>query len=404
MKDRYLALIPALAAATVSLTSVVVLGQAAAPGSRAVPRTPWGAPDLQGIWSNQTATPLERAKEFGTREFLTDKERLDREKQLVQRSEAAQGGLTGFRDRRKERGTEQDVAGAYNAIWEGIPVTRSGRRTSQVIDPPDGRIPALTPEAKKRLGAQRDYLNMLLRGSSGSPQAGPPASAEERGQRPPAYNLDRMNRADGPEDNAAGVRCLGGQVPQIGTRQRIVQSSDAVSIFYDIGQGGGFSRLIPISSSPHLPPGVRQQYGDPRGRWEGDTLVVDVTNFTFKTEFHGSRENLHLIERYTRTDPETLEYRVTMEDPTTWTKPWTAVVDLSPESEKQNQIYQQTCHEGNYGIIGILANTRAAELAFAEGRGKDPRSMDISTGGGEGEGNALPPGVGRRPLTDELTR
>lgn len=413
MKDRCLTWISALGAVIlVSLAPVLVRAQApkptttgtAAANTGTAPRTPWGVPDLQGIWSNQAVTPLERPKELGTREFLTDAERAAREKQLADRAAAVKGGLTGFRDKRKDIGSEQDVAGAYNAIWEGIPLTKAGTRTSQVIDPPDGRIPPLTPEAKKRLGAQRDYLNMLLLGSSGSLQAGPPASAEKRAQTPPVYNLDRMNRADGPEDNAAGVRCLGNQLPQIGTLQRIMQSPEAVGIFYDIGQGGGFSRLIPISDKPHLPSNTRQPYGDARGHWEGNTLVVDITNFSQKTEFHGSRENLHLIERFTRTGPNTLEYRVTLEDPKTWTKSWTVVADLTKGDEKANQIYQQTCHEGNYGIIGILANTRAAEKLFKEGNGKDPATMDISTGGGEGEGNALPPGVGRRPITDELTR
>jgi hypothetical protein len=199
-----------------------------------------------------------------------------------------------------------------------------------------------------------------------------------------------MNRADGPEDNSAMTRCVGEYLPQIGSaggingsRQRIVQSADAVAIFWDIGQGFGFSRVIPISDKPHLPFGIHQLHGDSRGRWEGDTLVVDTTNFSNKTEFQGSRENLHLIERFTRTAADTLEYRVTMEDPTTWTKPWTVVLDFSKEDDRANQIYQQTCHEGNYGMIGILANTRAAERLFREGKGQDPATMDISTGGGE---------------------
>jgi hypothetical protein len=403
MKNRYAASIGALAvAAAVSLAPALVKAQA--PNATPAPRTPWGAPDLQGIWQNTEVTPFERAAEFGTREFLTDAERAARDKQLADRAAQREGGLTGFRDQRKETGTEQDVAGAYNAIWEGVPLTKSGRRTSQVIDPPDGKVPAYTPEAKKRIGAQRDYLNMLLMGSSGSAKSGPPASDVERSKNPPVYNLDRMNRADGPEDNAIGVRCMGNQLPQIGTLQRIVQSPDAVGIFYDIGQGGGFSRIIPISNAPHKPSSVREQYGDARARWEGDTLVVDIVNFTQKTEFHGSRENLHLTERFKRLDANTLEYRVTMEDPTTWTKPWTAVVELKKGDEKANQIYQQTCHEGNYGMIGILANTRAAEKLFREGKGANPNTMDISTGGGEGEGNALPPGVGRRAMIEELTR
>ena len=400
MSNRGLAL-SGVAVGVIAWWFVPIAGQTQA----AALKTPWGAPDLQGIWSNQTVTPFERQKEFGTREFLTDKERADREKQLVDRSTAVKGGLTGYRDKRLATGTEQDVAGAYNAIWEGTVLTKAGRRTSQVVDPPDGRIPPLTPEAKQRLALQRDYLNMLLLGSSGSINPGPPANPEQRAQRPPVYNLDRMNRADGPEDNATGVRCLGNQLPQVGTLQRIVQSPDAVTFYYDIGQGGGFSRVVPISNMPHLPSDVRQKYGDARAHWDGNTLVVDVTNFTDKTEYRGSRKNLHLIERYTRMGPDTLEQRVTLEDPATWTKPWTLVVDLTHEDERANQIYQQTCHEGNYGIIGILANTRAAEKLFKEGTGKDPATMDISTGGGEGQsGAALPPGVGKVPLTDELTR
>ena len=201
------------------------------------------------------------------------------------------------------------------------------------------------------------------------------------------------------------TRCFGNQLPQVGTLQRIVQSPDAVTFFYDIGQGFGFSRVVPITDMPHLPATVRQRYGDARARWEGNTLVIDVINFTEKTAYHGSRQNLHLIERYTRTAADTLEQRVTMDDATTWTKPWTVVVDLTRGDEKANQIYQQTCHEGNYGIIGILANTRAAEKLFKQGLGKDPATMDISTGGGEGQGGAaLPAGVGKVPITDELTR
>src|SRR5580704_13662618 len=175
MKDRCLMSMGALSAVIVaSLIPVILAGQPLQTGAKTTsgtpPRTAWGAPDLQGIWSNQSVVPLERPKQLGTREFLTEEERAALEKQLAQRAEAAKGGLTGFRDKRKEVGTEEDVAGAYNAIWEGIPLTKAGKRTSQVIDPPDGRIPPMTPEAKKRLASQRDYLNMLLLGSSGSLQ------------------------------------------------------------------------------------------------------------------------------------------------------------------------------------------------------------------------------------------
>jgi hypothetical protein len=227
----------------------------------------------------------------------------------------------------------------------------------------------------------REYLEDLLQGSSGG-RPGP--VSPRKNQPPPEYNLERMNRADGPEDRAGGERCLGGGMPSIGALQRIVQSPDSVEIFYDIGQGGGYSRVIPITNMPHLPSNIRQYFGDARGHWEGDTLVVDITNFTNRTNFRGSRENKHLIERYTRKDANTLVYQVTVEDPTTWTRPWTAIVEMTKNDEKPNFIFEQTCHEGNYGLLGMLANTRAAEKLFKEGKGKDPALMDLATGGGGG--------------------
>jgi hypothetical protein len=318
--------------------------------------TPWGAPDLQGIWDDQVVTSFERPKEFGAREFLTEKEL---------------------------------AAQKYNAIRQGASVTQVGKRTSVVIDPPDGHIPPLTPEATKRLAAYREYQLALLQATDTCKRQlracrdgryGP--ISPRRAEFPPVYSLDRLNRADGPEDRSAQERCLGSQLPQIGMLQRIVQSPDAISIFYDdIDQGQGFSRVVPINTTPHLPSTIRQHYGDARGHWEGDTLVVDVTNFTNETEFRGSRESLHLIERYRRTDANTLEYQVTTDDPATWTKPWTAIVDLAMQDERANQIYQQTCHEGNYGLTGMLANTRAAETAFAEGRGPDPALQDNASCG-----------------------
>ena len=338
-------------------------------------RTPWGAPDLQGIWSQQTDTPLERRPQYGQREFLTEDELAARNKEL-----AARPPHSLFRDTRKERGTEADVAGAYNAVFQGDRPNKSGRRTSLVVDPPDGRIPALTPEVKSRQADVKKYLDDLLQGSSGGRPGAP--IADKSATHSPIYNLERMNRADGPEDRSGAERCFGTVMPAIGALQRIVQSPDSVEIFYDIGQGSGFSRVIPISDRPHLPATVRQFYGDARGRWEGDTLVVDVTNFTGHTEFRGSRENLHLVERFTRTDASTLTYQVTVEDATTWTRPWTAVVELNKEADKPNLVFEQTCHEGNYGLLGMLANTRAAEKLFKQGKGPDPNRMDLATGGG----------------------
>jgi len=163
----------------------------------------------------------------------------------------------------------------------------------------------------------------------------------------------------------------------------VVQSPGTVSIFYDTGQGQGWQRIIPVTGRPHLPPDVRQWWGDSRGRWEGNTLVVDVTNFTAKTDFQGSRENLHLIERWTRVDANTIDYTVTMQDPTTWTKAWTIKQDLTRQPEQANRLYKEPrCHEGNYGMPALLVGARAEEKAFAAGRGPDPATLCSAGCGG----------------------
>jgi hypothetical protein len=204
-----------------------------------------------------------------------------------------------------------------------------------------------------------------------------------------------MNRADGPEDRSLAERCIGGGLPNWGGFNRIVQSPVSVAILYDVGQGQGFQRVIPVNGSPHLASQIRQFWGDSRGRWEGKTLVVDVTNFSPEQDFRGSHENLHLIERWTRLDANTLEYVARIEDPTMWTKPWTVKVELNRQNDQANRIYYEPrCYEGNYGLMGMLANTRAAERKFAEGRGPDPARQDNATpGGGEAfeDGAPVPP-------------
>src|SRR5207237_443717 len=242
-----------LSAIVVAMT-VLLIGVAYAPlpgnhagTSRANLRTPWGEPDLQGIWQDPTQTPLQRPAQYANREFLTDAEiaAIDAKREALDR-----------REHRAERGTEQDVAGAYNAVFESH--RKTGRRTSLVVDPPNGR-------------------------------------------------------AD-------------------------------------------------------LASNVRPWYGDARGHWEGDTLVVETTNFGPRTFYRGAHDNLHLVERFRRADAETIEYSVRVEDPTTWVQPWTIKTDLKKNPDQYNRIFESTCHEGNYGLTGMLANTRAAERAFAAGK------------------------------------
>ena len=178
---------------------------------------------------------------------------------------------------------------------------------------------------------------------------------------------------------------MGGALPEFGTAfggsfRRIVQTPGGISIFYDVGQGQGWQRNIVMNGSPHLPRAIRQWYGDSRSRWEGDTLVIDVTNFSPKTDFQGSRENLHLVERWRRTGPKTLDYEVRIEDPTVWARPWTVRQEFSRESDAENRIYYEPrCIEGNYGLPGLLRGSRMEDRDFAEGRGPDPATKDSVT-------------------------
>ena len=365
-----------------ALIAVVLGGVIYTTASRegdATPRTSWGDPDLQGVWSNNILVPLERPAEFGTRAFLTEEEHAKALAELLKRNERP------GRDSREGSGTEKDVARAYNEFWFGDKPTQLGMRTSMITDPPDGRIPPLTPEATRRIEAKRDFLAALLQGTSGG-RPGP--ISPRRAEPSPDYNLDRINRADGPEDRGGPERCFGNGLPVImatgtfGGVMQLVQAPDSVSIYYDVGQGQGFSWVIPITNRPHLPATVRLYRGDATGRWEGNTLVVDVTNFSNQTNFHGSRENLHLVQRFTRVNANTLSVEFTAEDPTTWTKPWSAVQELQKSDDKTTLVLEGGCHEGNFGLLGMLLNTRAAEKAFAEGRGPDPATQDNATGGG----------------------
>ena len=256
---------------------------------------------------------------------------------------------------------------------------------SLIVDPPDGRIPALAAEGQERTEGMREYLQALLQGTSGG-RPGP--ISPRRNEPPPIYNVARMNRADGPEDRQTTERCFGTTMPNLGATYRIVQSPGQVGIYHDSGQGQGFIRTIPVDGSAHLPSTIRLLHGDSRGRWEGGTLVVDTANFTQKMDFRGARENLHLVERFTRVSDTRITYRVTIEDPTTWTRPWTIEVAWQKQPDQPNQVYESTCHEGNYGLLGMLSNMRASERLFREGRGPDPATQDNATGGNSDGGIA----------------
>jgi hypothetical protein len=386
MRDKFLgltttAIASAALGAVAAFSTAPTSGHTEAAGAAATapsPKTPWGEPDLQGIWTDETDTPLQRSPKYANQEFFTEAQREELDK--------ARAAMLG-RDRRGERGTELDVAGAYNA--EFASVKHTGVRTSRIVDPPDGRIPALTVQAQKVLAADRDYALALLQSTGTCKNKLPacsggkyePTPSPLRSQLPPRYNTQRINRHDGPEDGALADRCLTIGLPDFGGFRRIVQTPGSIAMFYDVGQGQGWQRNIVMDGRPHLPAAIRQWYGDSRGHWEGNTLVIDVTNFSPKTDYRGSRENLHVVERWTRTSPTKLEYVITIEDPTVWMRPWTAKQEYTRQSDGQNRIYYEPrCIEGNYGLAGLLHATRVEDLAFAGGRGADPATKDNATG------------------------
>jgi hypothetical protein len=384
MRARYFRGLAVLATALAVLITLLKLaptarGQAQTSPAASTLTTPWGEPDLQGIWTIETDTPLQRPAKFAGKEFLTDEERAELDKERA--------ALLG-RDKRVERGTELDVAGAYNAVFNTV--RKTGRRTSLVVDPPDGRLPPLTPEAQKLNAADRAFRLALLQSTDtcrkklASCAGGryDPTPSPRFNDQPARYNTGRMNRHDGPEDGSLGDRCLAFNIPDLptafgGNFIRVVQTAGGVSMFYDTGQGQGFQRNIVMNGSPHLPPQIQQALGDSRGHWEGSTLVVDVTNFSPKNDFMGSREHRHLVERWTRTGPNSLEYAATIEDPTVWTRPWTLKIDYAKQNEEQNRIYYEPrCHEGNYAFPTLMLNARLAEKEYAAGKGPNPVTKD----------------------------
>jgi hypothetical protein len=394
MRERFsdsvigVAIAAATAGAVISALTTIASAQApaasgAAPGAAPSLKTPWGEPDLQGIWTDETATPLQRPARYANQETFTEAERAELDRV---RSEVL------GRERRAERGTERDVSGSYNNVF--VSFKRTGARTSLIVDPPNGRIPPLTPQTQKIVSADREFRLALLRSTETCKNKEPacaggtyaPTRSPRFADLPPRYNTTRMNRNDGPEDSSLGERCLTGGLPEFGgptgSFRRIVQTPGGISIFYDVGQGQGWQRNIVMDGRPHLPASIRQWYGDSRGHWESDTLVIDVTNFSPKTDFQGSRENLHLVERWTRTGPSTLAYEVAIEDPTVWTRPWTVKEEFTQQSEAGNRLYTEPrCIEGNYGLPGIIHGRRNEERAFAEGRGPDPATRDAMKDG-----------------------
>ena len=367
-------LLESLGVATVLATVMVLLVNAVPVGGQAPSATAWGHPNLEGIWLDVYSTPFERATALGDREMATAEERAARDQARM---------VSPGRNRRGADG-RVDVAGAYNAVYTSA--KPAGPRTSLVVDPPNGRIPPLTPAARELIATQREWRLMLLRntetcqtgarGCAGG-EYGPPSP--RRFDVAPFYNTGRMNRHDGPEDQSLGDRCMSGRTPDFNGFRRIVQGADSIALGYDTGQGQGYQRVVYLSGN-HPPGQIRLRHGDSRGHWEGETLVIETMNFSPKWPFRGAGENLRLVERYTRVDADTLAYEVTVEDSTVWTGSWTVRQELKRQSDEQNRIYYEPrCHEGNYGLPALLVGRRVDEQAFAEGQGPNPFSMDTAT-------------------------
>jgi len=280
--------------------------------------------DLAGTWSFSTLTALERPAEFAAIDVLTDAEALAFAKRTMERNN---------RDNRDTSNRDADVGGAYNEFWwdRGTTVAkvRGKFRTSLIVDPPDGRVPALTAQAQERAAAR----------------------AAER----------RAHPADGPEDRSLGERCLlfNAGPPMLpgpyNNFMQVIQTRDYVAIHNEMIHD---ARIIPLDGRPHAPAQLRLWLGDSRGHWDGNTLVVDTTNFTDKTNVRGSSPNLHLIERLTRTDANTLLYEFTVDDPSSFVKPWSAALPMRKTAE---QVFEYACHEGNHALQGILRGARFEE-------------------------------------------
>lgn len=304
-----------------------------APEGWKVPRLANGKPDLQGVWTNKSITPFERPPELADKEFFTPEEAQEFARRASERG-----------DRDNRTNDVRDVLNAYNEFWwDSGSALLPNLRTSIVTDPPDGRIPPLTAKRRAELDAAR-------------------AAMEERCKQPgcAVANSGQMAPADEPQALDLMTRCIsfGTAVPMFATaynnNYQIVQSDNSVGIVTEMVHQ---ARRIPTDGKPRLPSHVKQWFGDPRGRWEGDTLVVETTNF--KGEFFGrmasADENLRVIERFTRVGPDVLLYEFTVEDPTAWTAPWSGEIPLV---RSDGLMYEYACHEGNRGMENILRAAR----------------------------------------------
>lgn len=297
------------------------------------PRTPDGQPDMQGVWSNATLTPLERPRDLGEKRFFTEAEAAEREKLIIRQNDGD----------RRDGSVQQDVDRAYNQLFydRGTRLIRIDGQipTSMIIDPPDGRIPALTPEANLRETARR----------------------AARAKRGPADSWTDRNLAE---------RCLTRSVPKLpggyNNNAQIVQTHDSIMMMQEMLHE---VRVIHLDGRPHQPSNVRSWLGDSIGHWEGETLVVDTTNFNDNVRFASfsccgpAGEGLHIVERFRRVDQNTIDYRYVVNDTSTYTKPWTVAVPMNRTDET---LFEYACHEGNYAMEGILKGARAEEAAAAK--------------------------------------
>ena len=300
-------------------------------GGWTVPRTVDGQPDLHGIWSNNSATPFERPEQFGDKAVLTDEEVAELTQRVNEFRDGEQAGdLLGDSLIKKALDPTFDPefdkeTGDYNAFW--LVERNLDNRTSLVVDPPTGRIPPVTHEYQARSEARRAYR--------------------------------REHPADGPEDRSLGDRCLHFDAPRLSAGYnsyfQILQTPDHVAIMQEMGH---ISRMIPLDRRPHLDDDVRLWTGDARGHWDGDTLVVETTNYSADARYRGATEGLTLVERFTRVSPDTLEHEVTLNDPATWTQPWTVKLILKAT---EDPIFEYACYEGNYAMEGILGGARREE-------------------------------------------